>query len=209
VIYTVSFFFRDLLLSTQKKMVSLPSKQVLLLVRSIAHHGGFQTLDVTPDDIVAIFAAGGVRDPSFIADFVSAVEGLILSAVREDWSAVEIAAKCAASGVIVGDSVRDAISAWWRDHRSTVRAHVLASQRWQPQLASLDWRASTLTATGASVQTDPEPSILLQFTVADPAAGFQRFEVDADRVALAAMLRGVQSCLAAVQPRPETSRSRG
>lgn len=182
--------------------MALPPKSLLLLLRTIAHHCFYKSVTATPADILAIFAGGGISDSTLAFKSAASLEGLIALAARDDLSAVEVAAKCLTLGFEMPELSRETVSGWWRDNRSTIRAHLQAVHRWQPQLIGLDWTASMLTATGSATLIDPEPSLLLQFSVASPGtANVVSFEVEADQVALSSLLRGLQSTLAAVQLR--------
>ena len=177
----------------------LAPKHLNVLLKAVALHGVFQTVDVSADDILGICAAGGVTDSAAATRFATALEVLIASAAREDWTPAEMAARSAASGVELDELARETIAAWWRDNRSNVRSHLQARARRQPQLISADWKVATVTATSSAAQFEPEPSVLLRFSVAAPGQGVAvastAFGVEADRTALAALLRGARACL--------------
>jgi hypothetical protein len=181
----------------------LPPKQLLLLLRAITHHCIYKSVDLSMPDILSICSAGGVTDEAVAIQVSAALEGLVVSAIRDDWTVTEMTSRCAP---VVGEPARDTISSWWRDNRAAIRAFV-RTQRWQPQLLSADWTTSTLTATGASAQVDPEPSVRLMLTISEPSrVEPSSFGVECDRVSLGALLRGVHSCLAAIQPQAEQVR---
>lgn len=172
----------------------LPPKSLLVLLKAIALHGVYQSVDVTSDDVLAIFG-GAATDAAAAAKFVSALETLIATAAREDWTPAEVTARCATSGAEMDDVARETVAAWWRDNRVAIRSHLQARARHEPHVTGVEWKVSTVTATGAAAQFDPEPSVLLRFAVATPGAAgeAESFGVEADRTALAALLRGIRA----------------